>query len=299
MRRINYIITKENDGQSLEFIFREVMQLSGYLIRRNKKVYDAVSVNGCHADVRTTVHTGDVVSVQISDSEQNSNIVPKKGPLDIVYEDEDIVVLNKRAEDIVHPDHAHIDNTLSNYLKYYFISNNELCDVHPIHRLDNGTSGLVIFAKHSYAQNILTKAMHTGEFERKYLALCHGIIENESGTIEAPIGRQNSEDIKRCVDTNGQAALTKYQVIKRYNNMTLLKATLCTGRTHQIRVHMSHIGNPLVGDVMYGGRLTVNISRPALHSCEAEFVHPITKEKIIIVAPIPQDICNEIGEGKN
>lgn len=294
MRTLQYKVNKEDEGQTLSYIFKNKLMLSGYLIRRNKHIYNAVTINDQHADVCTIVHENDIVSVLLSDVERKSNVYPMPGPLNIIYEDEDIIVLNKRAHDIVHPDHSHLCNTLGNYLLDYYIKNNDPADFHPIQRLDNGTSGLIIFAKHTYAQNVLSKAIHTNSLTRNYIALCEGLFEQSSGTINLPVGRLNDNSIKRIIDETGQKAVTHYTVLKSYKKMSMVKLTLETGRTHQIRVHLSHIGHPLIGDQLYGGVCTQYLDRPALHSYEALFVHPVTGNLLHLYAPLPDDIDSQI-----
>lgn len=209
--------------------------------------------------------------------------------LDIVYEDNCFLILNKPSGIAVHPSMLHYDNSLSNGVKYYFDKNNLHKKIRPVNRLDFDTSGLIIFAKNEYVQECLIRQMANNEFSKKYLAIVEGIFDSKSGTINLPIGRKEKSIIERCVCELGQPSITEYKVLQEHNNISLVECVLKTGRTHQIRVHMSAIGHPLVGDSLYG--LTSNlIDRQALHSYEISFIHPITKERITLLSDIPSDM---------
>ena len=290
-RYLEHTITQQEDGWGLEGVLKNTLGVSESLIRRNKHIPCAITLDGVNAPVIDTVRAGQKLKVLISDVERKSSVVPAKGPLDIVYEDEDIIILNKRAGDVVHPDHNHYDNTIGNYLLYYYDTKGDTAaDFHPVQRLDNGTSGLLVAAKHAYAQNVLTRAMHTPSFERIYLALCEGEFDESSGLIDAPIYRPDPIMIKRCVDERGQDAKTEYKVKEQFNGYALVELKLYTGRTHQIRVHMAHIGHPLLGDRLYGNTDNISFPRTALHSWKLSFLHPLTGQRMEFESPAPWGI---------
>ena len=214
-----------------------------------------------------------------------------EGPLDIVYEDPDIIVLNKAAGVLVHPGHGHFDDTLGNFLMYYYKNTGEESDFHPVHRLDKGTSGLVVVAKHPHAQEKLKNQLHTGDFRRVYLAICDGTPPEASGTVDAPIGPVEGSPTAREVRPDGRPARTRYRVLRTWGPRSLVELELETGRTHQIRVHMAHIGCPLTGDFLYGRSNPALIARPALHSARLKLTHPITRERLCFSAPLPADMA--------
>lgn len=209
--------------------------------------------------------------------------------LDIIYEDKYILVVDKPANMPVHPSMLHFEDTLSNGVKCYFDAINLHRKIRIVTRLDKDTSGLVVFAKNEYIQEMLTLQMKTHLFKKEYIGILEGILEPKSGTINAPISRRSGSIIERCVDENGQMSITHYDVIKTFDNMSLVHFILETGRTHQIRVHSKYIGFPILGDTLYGTASPL-ISRQALHCYKISFIHPITKEKMKFVADLPEDM---------
>jgi 23S rRNA pseudouridine1911/1915/1917 synthase len=216
--------------------------------------------------------------------------------LDIVYEDEDMVVVNKAPGVLVHPSHGHFSDTIGNFLMWHFLRNGEESGFHPVHRLDKGTSGLLVVAKHPHGQEKLKNQLHTGAFVRKYLAVCEGIPAPKTGKIDAPIGIAEDSAIRRKVCENGQNAVTHYRMLSERDGRALLELCLETGRTHQIRVHMAHIGYPLTGDFLYGTEDKALIGRPALHSWKVEVNHPVTGERLCFTAELPDDMCEISAE---
>ena len=223
-------------------------------------------------------------------------VVPAEGPLDIVYEDADVVVLNKAPGVLVHPSHGHFDDTLGNFLMYHYKQAGDESGFHPVHRLDKGTSGLLVVAKHPHAQERLKNQLHTGDFRRVYLAVCDGAPPQVAGVVDAPIGRVDGSLTRRAVRPDGQPARTHYKVVRSCGPRTLVELELETGRTHQIRVHMAHLGCPLTGDFLYGTENRALIDRPALHSAQLELAHPITGERLRFTVPLPADLAALISE---
>ena len=231
-----------------------------------------------------------MLSVRLSDPERRSGILPAPGPLDIVYEDGDVVVLNKAPGVPVHPGPGHYSDTVGNYLLHYYDQEGAEGDFHPVHRLDRGTSGLLVVARHPHAQEVLKEQLHTDGFRREYLAVCQGVPEPPAGTVDAPLGPKPGSLVEQMVRPDGKPARTHYEVVKAGENCALVRLVLDTGRTHQIRVHLAHLGHPLVGDFLYGTEEPDRIPRPALHSHRLTFRHPITGQEMAFTAPVPPDM---------
>lgn len=225
--------------------------------------------------------------------ETSDNIIPIKMDLDILYEDDGMLIVNKLPFIPVHPSMDHYKDSLSNGVKYYFNSIGLKRKIRPVNRLDKNTSGIVIFAKNEYFQECLVKQMKLNSFEKEYIAILEGIIDKKRQFINAPIGRKEDSIIERCIMPDGDNAITIIELLKTYDNYSLVKCILKTGRTHQIRVHTSYIGNPILGDDLYGQKSFL-INRQALHAKKITFTHPISKVKIEIEAKIPKDIKNLI-----
>ena len=254
-------------------------------LKKNNKIF----LNSNICSVNNKVALGDIVSFIIDFEENSINIVPAKINLNIIYEDEAYIVVNKPAGIPVHPSILHYENSLSNGVKYYFDTIGLKKKIPPVNRLDKDTSGIVIFAKNEYIQECLVKQMKQKIFSKEYIAICEGIFENRSGTINAPIARKENSIIERCVHEDGDASITHYNVLKTNFNYSVVKLLLETGRTHQIRVHLSYIGHPLLGDTLYGN-VSKKINRQALHALKVSFVHPISRKEVCYIAPLPDDM---------
>ena len=295
-RRLELAITQAQDGQEVNTLLRRALGLSGTVLRRVKWLEDGITVDGRRVNVRYRVREGETLAVRLTDPAPSSGVIPAEGPLDIVHEDADLIVLNKAPGVLVHPGHGHFDDTLGNFLMWHYAQTGDESDFHPVHRLDKGTSGLVVVAKHAHAQEKLKNQLHTGDFRRVYLAVCDGAPPAPAGTVDAPIGPVDGSLMARRVRPDGRPARTHYRAVKACGPRTLVELELETGRTHQIRVHMAHLGCPLTGDFLYGTENRALIARPALHSARLELTHPITGERLCWSAPLPADMAALISK---
>ena len=266
----------DNKYKNINQILQNELNLSNRLLHKVIS-NNLVLLNNKNVDTRSSVSVGDYIKVDLNYEENSDNVVPTQIKLDIVYEDDWLLIINKPAGIAVHPSILHFDTTLSNGVKFYFNEIGLKKKIRPVNRLDLNTSGLIIFAKNEYIQESLIQQMDNHIFQKEYFAVVSGILEIKNGTINLPIGRKENSIIERCVCTNGQPSTTNYTVIKEFNNMSLVKCNLQTGRTHQIRVHFSSIGHPLIGDSLYGSPSKL-INRQALHCYRISFVHPITNK---------------------
>lgn len=290
-RRLELAITPELAGIKVDTLLRKRLGLSGTVIRRVKWLEDGILVDGVRVHTDFPPAAGQVLSVRLSDPRRNSGIVPAPGLLDIVYEDEDVIVLNKAPGVSVHPGPGHFDDTLGNFLVEYYEKTEQEADFHPVHRLDRGTSGLIAAAKHPHAQEALKNQLHTERFKRVYLAVCQGVPDPPAGAVDAPLGPKPGSLMEQMVRPDGKRARTHYKTLEARNGRALLRLELDTGRTHQIRVHMAHIGCPLTGDFLYGTEDRALIPRPALHSAELSFRHPLTGKALEFQSPLPEDMA--------
>lgn len=342
-----YNIVKDVLKREFNFSKRLILKL-----KQENRIY----INNKPCFVNHILNKDDIVKVDLNFEEKCDNIVSTKIDLDIVYEDDFLIILNKPPKSETHPTVLNNTNTLSNGLKYYYDSINLKRKIRPVNRLDKDTSGLIIFAKNQYVQEELIKQMRNKTFVKEYIAVVDGIIESDKGEIVASIARKENSILERCVDeVNGAYAKTYYVVLERITktinisnnasnnsngmdrngiktssksiskecnkilNATVVKLRLETGRTHQIRVHLKHIGHPIVGDFLYGygGNDSHNnneitylldrgndvdvclnnyIDRQALHSQRLEFIHPITKEKMVFEIELPKDILEMLNK---
>lgn len=290
--RLEYIVTESDAEKKLNagFLLRRRLGVSEKLFRRMKWVEDGILLDGVRVTSDVTPAAGRVLSIRLGDPVRRSGIIPVPGPLDIVYEDRDIVVLNKAPGTPVHPGPGHYLDTVGNYLLCHYDLTGETADFHPVHRLDAGTSGLMVAAKHPCAQERLRSCLHTDGFVRTYLAVCEGVPCPPSGVVDAPIGPKENSLCAQHVTPGGRAARTGYRVLKTANGLSLVELKLETGRTHQIRVHMSYIGCPLAGDALYG-RASDLIARPALHSHSLRLRQPMSGKTLVFTQPLPEDMA--------
>ena len=289
---LKYIV-KENKYQSINQILKQKFKLSPRLQHKlitSKQIF----LNGNQADSRIAPQINNVITVNLDFNEESENIIPTPIPLNIIYEDEALLILDKPAGIAVHPSISHYTDSLANGVKYYFDTIGLKRKIRPVNRLDLNTSGLIVFAKNEYVQECLIQQMQTNEFKKEYLAIVHGIFEKAQGTITLPIARKENSIIERCISENGQEAITHYEVLKTSNDLSLVHCILQTGRTHQIRVHMSAIGHSLVGDTLYGSDFSDSITRQALHSYKISFIHPISHQIVSFTSELPDDIKSSI-----
>lgn len=290
MNRILIYRISEKDSPCTVESFLKARGYSRQIIIQLKKNSDSIKVNGRWAYIKTMLHTGDELMIFLEEPQSSEHILPVPLPLSVVYEDEDILVLDKPADMPVHPSINNYDNTLANAVAYYYQSAKEPFVFRCINRLDRDTTGLLIVAKNALSASLLSAQMKERQIHRTYLALCDGTLPSSQGTIDAPIARREGSAIERCVDfENGERAVTHYRVLETCSHVTLAELRLETGRTHQIRVHMQYLGAPLLGDYLYHRDFT-RISRVALHSSALEFVHPITGKPMEFHVSLPDDM---------
>lgn len=286
--KLSYTVKQSDSYINVLDVLKNEFLLSARLITKLKQSNN-IFLNEEITYTKKIVYANDVVSVLINFVEDNSNIVATNIPLDIIYEDEYLLAINKPANMPVHPSMLHYEETLSNAVKYYFDTLNLKRKIRIVNRLDKDTSGIVIFAKNEYIQECLIKQMKTKELKKEYLAIVTGYLQKKSDTLCFPISRKEGSIIERTVNPNGDIAITHYNVLKEQNNLSLVHVFLETGRTHQIRVHFSHINHPILGDTLYGTSSSL-INRQALHSYKITFLHPISKQVLTLESPIPNDM---------
>ena len=294
-RNIDYIIDEDSSGLRVEQFLRR-KRYSGQNLSEIKRMPKSILVNGVHYYMRQELSTGDHLQVRICETQNSEKIPPTKLPLDIVYEDEDLLVLNKPAGMPIHPSLNNYTNSIANALAYYFQSQGKPFIFRCCNRLDRDTSGLTIVSKHLVSGSILSDMTKYREVHREYLAIARGSVTPSEGTIQAPLGRKEGTIIERTVDwEHGEDAVTHYKVVKEANGHSLVSLRLETGRTHPIRIHMKYLGYPLIGDYLYNPDMEY-MTRQALHSHHMEFTHPITGEHMSFTAPLPEDMARVMQE---
>lgn len=294
-RNIDYIIDEDSAGLRVEQFLRR-KRYSGQNLSEIKRMPKSILVNGVHYYMRQELSTGDHLQVRICETQNSEKIPPTKLPLDIIYEDEDLLVLNKPAGMPIHPSLNNYTNSIANALAYYFQSQGKPFIFRCCNRLDRDTSGLTIVSKHLVSGSILSDMTKYREVHREYLAIARGSVTPSEGTIQAPLGRKEGTIIERTVDwEHGEDAVTHYKVVKEANGHSLVSLRLETGRTHQIRIHMKYLGYPLIGDYLYNPDMEY-MTRQALHSHHMEFTHPITGAHMSFTAPLPEDIARVMQE---
>lgn len=286
MRSVNYKIDNGYfEGKKLISFLRGHVKISVGLLRSLKRTENGILINGVHARTVDILHLGDTVTLNFPDDENTA--VPIDYPLEVIYEDEDILIVNKPAGLPMHESHNHQQDTLANALAGYLLKKGKSATFRSVGRLDMGTSGAVVCALNSHVT-----ARLSGNIEKEYIAIPSGRYE-KSGTIDRPVYRPDPMKTYRTVDERGDRAITHYTPIIYGDNFTVVSVKLETGRTHQIRVHFASMGTPLFGDTMYGEEHKI-IKRQALHCSKVSFTHPITNEKITVEAPLPEDMQNLI-----
>lgn len=291
MTEFKHIVTSEDEGLEVRQITRMYFDFSARLRNRIKRE-KLTTRNGRPTEGWHRVCAGDEIKIVLP--EEESHFPPQNIPLNIVYEDDSLMVINKQPGLIVHPTKGHPAGTVANALAYYMEQTGVRWKIRFVNRLDMDTSGLLLVAKNAYCQNDITNQMRKNLIKKKYTAIVKGIINEESGTVDLPIGRPDPEDVRRGVMADGAPSVTHYRVIRRLAGHTLVELVLETGRTHQIRVHMSSIGHPVLGDHLYGGENVLLIERQALHAESLSFTHPMTGLPVSFSAPVPEDMKKAI-----
>lgn len=286
-QKYNLISYTSNEDSTLKQILLDKLNFSVRSLSKMKRE-ETVLVNKEFKKPSTKIKIGDLIEVKIE--EDMANFEPQDLKLEVLYDDFDIIMVNKPPFMVVHPTKSHNNNTIANGITDYIIKKDEKIKVRFVNRLDMNTSGLVIIAKNAYAHHILSKDMSDDKVQKKYITVVKGIVKDDKGTINQPIYRQTEDSIKRVIDERGQASVTHYKVLERLNDATVLEIKLETGRTHQIRVHMEHIGHGIIGDELYGYVDENLINRQALHAYSLDFNQPRTKENLEFVAKLPMDI---------
>jgi 23S rRNA pseudouridine1911/1915/1917 synthase len=285
--KLDYQVKASEAGFAVEKVLRKNLGFSRGMIRKLKR-HTGVLVNKKTVLLNQRLQEGDTISVDLQFGGL-TDAQPQSIPVNIIYEDRHFLVINKPPDMLVHPLKHEPENTLANAILHHYLQSDTEPVFRPVSRLDRNTSGLVLIAKYAHAGFRLAHQIGAGKLQREYIAVVHGLIKPSQGSIDLPIARCPDSKIKHMVHPDGKKAITNYCVEKYLLESTVLKLFPKTGRTHQIRVHMSHIGHPLVGDALYGGR-EIGIKRQALHCRSIKLIHPITGETIVLEAPLPEDI---------
>lgn len=287
MRVLTHTVIEAEAGQPVKQLLQRLWGISGSFLSR-LKFRQAITVNGTPVTVRFVPQPGDVLTADVSDLPgEHPHIQPVAFPLDILYEDEDLLLINKPAGIAVHPAALTEETaTIAGAAAHYLHSES----FHAVNRLDRGTTGVMAVAKTGFIHARCMAMLHTDDFRREYRAVCEGIPSPAEGSIDLPISRAESSLLKRQADPLGQPAHTHYEVLEALQGRALLRLTPTTGRTHQLRVHLAAIGHPLTGDWLYGTEDRALIARPALHSYHLRMAHPLTGEVIDVTAPLPEDM---------
>ena len=309
---LKYIIDSETSGKTVKYILKKKFELSERLIKKLKHQH-RILCNSEPVYINAIVSEHDIIEANTDFEETCDDIIPENIPIDIIFEDDNLIVINKQPDIVVHPTCAHISGTLANAVAYHLQKKGIVKKVRPVIRLDKDTSGIIIFAKNAFSQEYLIRQMNNKTFIKKYIGIVHGFVNEPSGTIAMPIARKPGSIMLRHISPEGDHSVTHYKVLEYLNNATVLEFRLETGRTHQIRVHCQAINHPLIGDTLYPylhidetsiisnnspcitqdnecAQKTSILRRQALHSYQAIFEHPETKKSLELSAPIPRDI---------
>ncbi|HEY4601930.1 MAG TPA: RluA family pseudouridine synthase [Cerasibacillus sp.] len=295
MIKLEWVIEPACHGMTIGMYLKAEKQFSRRILKAVKFDGGKIRLNDEEQTVRAIIKEGDRLSISLP-IEKSDTLQPTRMPLDIVYEDEAIIVINKQAGVASIPSMNHPKSSIVNGVLAYYKEKGLPYTVHVVTRLDVDTSGLLLIAKHRYIHSLLAKMQQTGHIVRRYTAIVEGTLNEKKGTINQPIGRKEGSIIERMVRSDGQHAVTHYEVVREREGYSIINIEIETGRTHQIRVHMSYLGYPLLGDDLYGGRFR---ERHALHCSELSFLHPITNKYLVFQSPIPTDMLRLIKMGNN
>jgi len=291
---MEYHISEKYDNISVKDFLRRELKLSQTLLRRLKTLPDGIVLDGRRVTVRAILKAGQTLSLHTEDVDFSPNVEPKEGSLPIVFEDESIIIINKPFGMPVHPSPGHSDDTVANILAFRAQKEGKPRVFRAVNRLDSGTGGLMCVAKNARAAALLSAELNEKAISRTYEAVLCGKLEHDEGTIDLPIGICDGSGIKRQVRVDGQPAVTHYRVLERKEKLTRAEIRLETGRTHQIRVHFSHLGCPVWGDFMYGRE--EDFRGWALFSKELSLRHPDTGEQMTFSAPLPSLFAELMSE---
>ncbi len=295
--QIEFTVGSEEGNRLIRSYLTGIKHLSAKALRRLKN-RGTVLVNDVPVYLKSTIHEGDRIILIYPPENNNPYLTPEEVPINIVYEDQDIMVLDKQAGICVHPTKHYPRGTLANGVLFHWRKIGENSTIHFINRLDRNTTGLVLLAKNTYGAQQFFRQQREGIIKRSYLALVQGEVKNNSGYIDLPIAREDSPTTKRLISKEGKPSVTHYQVMERFSGYTLLEVRLETGRTHQIRVHLGHLGYPIIGDSFYGGDTTL-LNRQFLHAFRLVFYHPINSKKMEFTTEIPEELTRVLSEMKN
>lgn len=288
-RRLYATVPENHGGKKIKEFLRAKWNLSASLLMELKQWEDGISVNGTRVNVNHILCVGDEVCISVGDHGADSGFEERSMPLQILYEDSDLIILNKPPFLAVHPSKGHVTDTLANGLTYYYHQKGDTFVSRCVLRLDRNTSGAVLFAKNAYAHDQLRRQLMQGGIQKEYLALVHGTAPF-SGSINAPVYRPEQATLRRSVDERGKPALTEYTTEKRDGALSLLRVYPKTGRTHQIRLHLSHVGMPIVSDFLYGREDDGILQRHGLHCARLSFRHPVTGKHLSVKADLATDM---------
>lgn len=292
-RWAEHTVRPDEAGRTVQEILTGSLGVSRRMIQKLTRV-KGLRHNRRPAWLSAKVRAGDVVAARLAAAE-SAGLQPVRMELAVVHEDAEVLVLDKPPFLLVHPTSPDQDHTLAHGVAWHLRERGVHAAVHPVHRIDRDTSGLVLFAKTSHAHHRLDVQLRAGEIEREYLALVDGVVADDTGLIDAAIDRDPRNPSLRAVRASGEPAVTRYAVVERYPGATLVRLHLETGRTHQIRVHMKHVGHPVLGDRQYGRRGLEAIKRQALHAARLAFVHPSSGERIELTAALAPDMAAAIA----
>lgn len=288
MAALEIVVDREQAGRTVKSLLKRELGLSTALTNRLKRTETGLTVNGTRVFTNAVLREGDRLTVDLDAAARASSLTPAFMELDVVYEDEHLLVVNKPAPlDSIPSSLVHGGPSLAAGLLYYLGNG---ASVHLVNRLDKGTTGLAAAAKNAYVHDRLRQRLHTEDFCRTYLAVCLGAPKNPEGRIGLPIGRAPGSAIRRQTAPDGKPAITDYRVLAQTGQYSLIELTPLTGRTHQLRVHMAAVGCPLAGDWLYGTEDRDLIPRPALHAARLALTHPVTGKRLRLEAPLPEDM---------
>ncbi|WP_242837236.1 RluA family pseudouridine synthase [Alkaliphilus transvaalensis] len=285
--KLVYQVENDDEGKTVKQVLKTKLDFSSRLLTKLKHE-KMVFLNNEYVKYHEEVKEGDYIKVLMK--EEPNQFLPQEIPFEVVYEDVDVIVINKRPGIVSHPTKSHPNYTIANAATYYLHKQGLEYRIRFVNRLDMDTSGLLVIAKNPYAHHVLSEQMQADKVEKRYITFVEGVVDKDEETIDAPIYRPTEDSIKRVVDVRGQQSITKYKVLERYHNASMLEVELLTGRTHQIRVHMNHIGHPIIGDTLYGDPEGKLIDRQALHAAFLKFYQPRYRHGVEVRAPLPEDL---------